>query len=152
MTGSCHALKSPIINLLKNLVGASTTKLIWTSPMKWLKTLSMELLLCQVPFLSGNWQLLGGNITFLQGNIAPAWNVFEKITKMCLFFRPSASVSYEKDGVKKEILVEVVLDKRKPIPTIYITTPYSGYEHLILSGDFQARDHKWLRFFAHLKV
>jgi hypothetical protein len=45
--------------------------------------------------------------------------------------RPSATVSYEKDAVKKEIMVEVALDNGKPVPTIYITTPFEGYENLV---------------------
>ena len=57
--------------------------------------------------------------------------------------KPSASVSFEKDGVKKEIQIKVVLDNNKPIPTIYITTPFEGYENLILSGDFSSRDSRY---------
>ncbi len=57
--------------------------------------------------------------------------------------RPSASVSYEKDGIKKEILVEVALDNRKPVPTIYITTPFTDYENLILGGDVTSRDSRY---------
>ena len=57
--------------------------------------------------------------------------------------RPSASVSYEKDGVKKEILVEVALDNNKPVPTIFISTPIEGYENLILGGDVSGRDARY---------
>ncbi len=57
--------------------------------------------------------------------------------------RPSASVSFEKDGTKKEILVEVALDNKKPVPTIFITTPFEGFENLILGGDLSSRDNKY---------
>ena len=61
--------------------------------------------------------------------------------------RPSASVSYERDGIKKEILVEVVFGNNKPVPTIYITTPFDGYENLILGGDFSGRDNRYIADF-----
>ena len=56
-------------------------------------------------------------------------------------------MSYEKDGIKKEIFIEVLLESGKIVPTVKIITPFVGFEKLVLNGDISSIGGKYMADF-----